>query len=348
MTRLLLLACLMWALAARVSLAATSLWGYSGLVTMPDAEVAPHREFELGARWILLPRAPVALAGFARFGVLEGLETSLLYGVPGYPYLTGSIKYQLMRPTSANPAAVAVGATLLGVPADGLVAGTEYFLAVSRALSLAQGGRILDLGTLHLGFEGDAALNARLMIGFSLPIGPMSQVLVEGRGPQAGVAPFAHLGFEVAPLPWLRLDAASLGDPAESAWNRGLYAGASAHGLLPDLMPTRGRAIPAPVPTAPGAPVPNSSVTPPPLPSATLVGRVLGPDGEPEPGFQVLLVNANARANTTLSGYFFFSALAPGHYVLRVSLPSGQVVAEQGVEVLGSGLVPVTLHVGKE
>lgn len=349
MTRILLLACLVWALGARVGMAATSLWGYSGLATMPDAEVAPHRELELGARWILLPQVPVALLGFARYGVLESLETSLVYGVPGYPYLTGSLKYQLMRPTSANPTAVALGATLLGVPAKGTVAGTEYFLAVSRALSLAQGGRTLNLGTLHLGFEGDAALNARLMVGLSLPLGALSQVLVEGRGPQSGALPFAHVGFEVAPLPWLRLDAASLGDPTETTWNRGFFAGASAHGIVPDFVRPLNRATGPSVPhaSAPVAPAPNSSVSPPPLPTATLVGRVLGPHDAPEPNYQVLLVNANERATTTLSGYFFFSALAPGRYTLRVSAPSGQVEAEQGVEVLGSGLVPVTVHVGR-
>lgn len=328
-------------LLASPATAAPGLWGYQSLVTMPDARVAPERELEVGLHAISLRNRPMAAAGFARYGLLSGLEASLIYGVPGHPYVSGGLKYQLLRPTAANPTAVAVGATLLGVPASGPIAGTSYFLSLSRDL-----GR---WGSVHAGFEGDLSLNTRLMIGLELPLAGLGRLVVEGWGPQTGSAPYANLGAELAPLPWLRLAAGSLGEPGADWWARSYYAGGSLHAVLPEYSRwfQAPRPTPAPVPTAMPAPPkpgasPAPSVQPPALPAGTIIGRVVGSDGAPKAGLTVLLMGSSKRTTTNNSGFFYFPALPPGSYQVQVLDREGNPLASATTQL---GTEPVTVTV---
>ncbi|HEY9855773.1 MAG TPA: carboxypeptidase regulatory-like domain-containing protein [Stenomitos sp.] len=339
--RRLVVALAMLPLLARPASAGPTLWGYQGLVTMPDARVAQERELEVGLQAIALRNRPMAMAGFARYGLLSGLEASLLYGVPGYPYVTGGLKYQLLRPTTTNPTAVAFGATLLGVPAAGPVAGTSYFLSLSRDL-----GR---WGSLHAGFEGDLSLNTRLMVGMELPLGGLGRLMLEGWGPQTGSAPYANVGAELSPLPWVRLEAGSLGEPGADWLTRSYFGGGSLHGVLPEYSQwfTRPKATPAPGPGPSPAPSrsgasPGQGVQPPALPAGTIIGRVVGADGTPRAGLTILLVGTSKRTTSNSSGYFYFPALPPGSYQLQVLDRSGTPLTTATAS-LGTEPVIVTL-----
>lgn len=343
--RRLLVATSLLALLAPPAEAGSSLWGYQGLVTMPDARVAQEREVELGATVLSMVNRPLATAGFARYGLLSGLEASLVYGVPGHPYVSGALKYQLSRPSPSNPTAVAMGVMLLGVPESGPISGTGYFLALSRDL-----GR---WGSVHLGFEGDLAMNTRLMVGMELPLGGLGRLMAEVQGPQTGSTAYGSLGAELSPLSWLRLRAGTLGEPGSDWWIRSYYAGGSLHAVLPDYSRwfATQRPTPSPVPSATSAPPkpgpspsPGSTVKPPVLPAATLIGRVVGSDGAPRAGFSVVLVGTSKRATTNPSGYFFFPGLPPGSYQVQVLDRAGSQVGNTTAQ-LTTEPVTVTLQV---
>ncbi len=339
--RSLLLALGVVALVALPAQASPTLWGYDGLVTMPDGRIARDRELEIGANALQLSKRPFAVTGFVRYGFFDSLETSLAYGVPGHPYVTGALKYQLLRPTPSDPTAVAIGASLLGVPTAGSIAGSNYFLAVTRDL-----GR---WGSVHVGFEGDLALNSRLMVGLELPLGSLGRLMAEGRGPQTGSAPFANVGAELTPFPWLRLGAGSVGEPGD--WlARGYYAGGSLRTVLPEYgrwftaRPSSPKPSPAPsgTPAPRPSPAPTGTVQPPALPAATLIGRVVGSDGTPRSGYTALLVGSTKRAITNASGYFYFLGLTPGSYQVQVLDRSGNQVAVAGAQL---STEPVTVQV---
>ncbi|MBO9541966.1 carboxypeptidase regulatory-like domain-containing protein [bacterium] len=340
---------------------AATVWGASGLSAMPDARTLKAREFELGARAVLPADRPGVSLGFLRIGFMEGLEGSLLYAVPDYAYLSGGLKYQLMRPSAANPTAIAVGLSLIGVDAAGPLSGLHYTMVLSRDLSGRIGTQPFNWGTLHLGFDGDVSLNTRLMAGLEVPFGPLGRVMVEGHGPQATSGAYTGLGVELTPLSWLRLSAGSLSVPGLSVVDRGFHYGASVQGMIPEFgqapskmpaTPAAGRPQPAPSPrpsSAPGTiPVLTGPVTPPALPAATLLGRVLGADGTPRAGYAVSLAEPPRRATTTATGYFYLPALTPGTYPLEVYSPSGEKVALATASVQEGGPVSLTIQVGAQ
>lgn len=329
-----------FALLTEPVLAAPGVWGYQGLVTMPDGRIAQDRELEVGAHAITLANRPMAVAAFLRYGLFDAMEASLVYGVPGHPYLTGGLKYQLMRPTPQNPTSVALGTGLIGVPAGGPIAGTNYFLAVTREF-----GR---WGSVHVGFEGDLALNSRVMVGMELPLLGIGRLMAEARGPQTGSGPHGSLGAELSPLPWVRVLGGTLGEPGD--WlARSYYLGGSLHGVLPEYgrwfaaqgpSPTPApRATPAPPRPSPG---PTSTVQPPTLPAATVIGRVVGTDGVPKGGFTAVLVGSSKRAVTNNSGFFYFPGLLPGSYQLQILDRGGNPVATSTVQL---GTEPVTVQI---
>lgn len=337
MKRLLLMGLLLSAGQAQAS----TVWGSSGLVTMPDAQVLRGRELELGAHYLTLPAKDPAIAGFLRYGILEGLEASVLYGVPNHPWVTGGLKYQLLAPSPDNPMAVAIGMALPGVPSDGAIAGTHYFMALSRNLSPAW-------GTLHLGFMGDLALNSRLMVGWEVPLGRWGAIKAEGFGPQPGTTPNANVGVSLTPFDWLSFSAASLGDSSHDVLLRGMALGASARMRMPDFFRFWPKASPPLVRPTP-APMPSSSpsvpgrLAPPALPAATLIGRILGEDGAPRSDLQVRLVGKEREARSTASGYFFFPGLLPGHYGVQVLEADGRLAVEAETDIREGGPSNLTI-----
>ncbi|HEY9899424.1 MAG TPA: carboxypeptidase-like regulatory domain-containing protein [Pantanalinema sp.] len=345
-------------LLSAVPASAATLWGTGGLSAMPDARTLRAREFELGARSVLPGDRPGASLGFLRFGLVDGLEGTLVYAVPDYATLSGALKYQVMRPSAADPTALAVGLSLLGIDAAGPLSGLHYHMVLSRDLAGRIGARPFHWGTLHLGFDGDVALNTRLMAGLEVPFGPLGRLTVEGHGPQAASGAYTGVGIELTPLSWLRLGAGSLGVPGLSPLDRGLYYGASVQGMLPELgrAPAQAPAAAAP-PAARPQPSPGASpasapsvlagvLAPPALPAATLVGRVLGPDGAPRSGHAVSLASPPRRATTTATGYFYLPALAPGTYPLEVFAPGGEKVAGATASIEERGPVSLTIQLG--
>lgn len=318
---------------------AATVWGTSGLVTLPDAQVLPLHELELGGHYLTLPAKDPAIAGFLRYGILPGLEAGVLYGVPNHPWVTGSMKYQLLAPSPSNPMAVAVGASLLGVSTDGAIAGTHYFMSVSRSLSPVW-------GTVHLGFMGDLALNSRLMLGWEIPLGRWGAVKAEAFGPQQGAVPNANVGVSLTPFDWLSLAAASLGSPPNDWPVRGLALGASARMRVPDFF--RGGAAPVPARPSPSpAPAVSGKLAPPPLPAATLIGRILGEDGAPRTGLAVRLAGKERETRSTANGYFFFPGLPPGRYAVQVLDADGKLASEVETEIKEGGPSNLTMSLAE-
>lgn len=336
---------------------AATVWGTGGLSAMPDARTLRAREFELGARSVLPGDRPAASLAFLRYGLLDSLEAGLLYAVPDYAYLSGSLKYQVMRPSALNPTALALGLSLIGVDAAGPLSGLHYSMVLSRDLTGQLASRPFNWGTVHLGFDGDLAFNTRLMAGLEVPFGPLGKVMVEGHGPQATSGAYSAVGIDLTPLSWLHLSAGSLGVPGLSVVTRGLYYGASVQGMLPAFggapapaatsAPSALKPQPSPSPRPANAPpVLVGPVTPPGLPAATLVGRVLGPDGAPRPGYAVSLSSPLRRATTTSTGYFYLPALGPGTYPLEVFEPAGGRVGGATASVKEGGPVALTIQLG--
>ena len=114
--------------------ATLSIWGYSGLVQMPTAAVHGFRDFSVGAQ-VMSKMPGFTAVPFVTAGVFDGLEATVLYGVPlaGFSGLTGSAKYQLIRPTKERPTAVAVGMNLIGVGGpDRFAEGNDLYIVQSK------------------------------------------------------------------------------------------------------------------------------------------------------------------------------------------------------------------------
>jgi hypothetical protein len=333
---------------------ATSLWGYSSLVTGPDARVVPADMLDVGASAIALPGLAPALTGYATYGWGGRTELSAAYGLPGVAWPTASVAYQVVAPSRAQPLAIAVGLDLLGVGTNGAIPGAGYHVAFSQDLSSVFGRT--GLGTLHLGFMGDFSLNSRIVAGYELPIGSLARVMAEGWGPNGPSSGFAHLGAEWSPVSWWRVMATTLGGTDANWLNRGYTLGTGFRVHMPKLQ----RATPEPAPTShpspipsisappvlPPAPVPTRSglVSPPPLPAATLIARVVTADGRPMGGVRVAIAGIPRTETTTRNGYCFFSGLQPGHYGLVVKGSDGQELASQEAVVPDTAPATVTVR----
>jgi hypothetical protein len=330
---------------------------------MPTAAVHGFRDFSVGAQ-VMSKMPGFTAVPFVTAGVFDGLEATVLYGVPlaGFSGLTGSAKYQLIRPTKERPTAVAVGMNLIGVGGpDRFVEGNDLYMVVSQDLNTTINGATFTLLTAHFGFEGNLA-GARLMAGAELPIGNSASLFGDYMGPLGGAAGYFNLGAAYRPLPEWQVRAYTMGNPSGNLTDRDYCIGLSYWGNIlgkPQGGGDRIGAVPSPTPRptpAPSAkpspkpvatptpkpspspfrfnflpvptPVPSPTPTPEPTvaPDATgaLRGTLLDDKGRPLPGWGVGVPGANHWATTDVKGRYVLE-LPLGPYELTVRDPQNKV-----------------------
>lgn len=350
--------------------ATTSMWGYSGLVLMPTADVYGFRDFSLGLG--VLTKGPAfSLTPYATAGVFDGLEATVLYGVPvsGFSGLTGSIKYQLIRPTRDRPTSVAVGLSMLGVNAgdgDRYIDGNNVYLVLSQDFNTNIGGATYTLFRGHFGFEGNLSLGSRLMAGLEVPIYDKASLVAEFMGPMGTRSGFFDFGASYRPTPEWQFRLYTMGVPNAAFTDRDYAAGVSYSGNflgpLGEVAKTPGpqrtstprpvptplpsieyRATPAPLPSLPVStplpvatpmPLPTPSAAPTPVPGAQdLRGTVLDDRGRPLPGWGVGVPDENLWTTTDAGGHYGLQ-LPLGPYKIAVRDPDGKIRLTKAIRLV--------------
>ncbi|HEY9724123.1 MAG TPA: carboxypeptidase regulatory-like domain-containing protein [Oscillatoriaceae cyanobacterium] len=351
--------------------ATTSMWGYSGLVLMPTADVYGFRDYSVGLG-VLTKGQAFSLTPYATAGVFDGLEATVLYGVPvsGFSGLTGSFKYQLIRPTRERPTSVAVGLSMIGVSGtdqDRYVDGNNLYLVLSQDFNANIGGATYTLFRGHFGFEGNLSLGSRAMAGLEIPIYDKASLVGEFMGPMGSRSWFADFGASYRPTPEWQFRIYTMGNPNGSFTDRDYAAGVSYSGNFlgpirevaekPGPQPTSHprpepsplpslelRATPAPLPSIPvatPAPLPSAPIatptpvgTPTPAPgTAELRGTVLDDRGRPLPGWSVGVPEANVWTTSDAGGHYTLH-LPLGPYHLTVKDPDGTVRLTKAIRLV--------------
>lgn len=250
--------------------ATTSVWGYSGLVIVPTAQVHGFRDFSVGAT-LLTKGGDVRLAPYATAGIFEGLEFGILYGVPiaNFSGLTGHAKYQLVRPTKERPTAVAVGLSLLGVnDSDRWVEGNNVYLVLSQDFNANFNGATYTLFSGHFGFSGNLKLGARMMGGLEVPLADKGSVVADFLGPEGSAGGFFNLGVTYRVTKEIQARAFTMGVPGADWTTRDYALGVSYSG---NLVGNSSGVVehPGPQPTPSALPTPRPTVRPTPRPIAT-------------------------------------------------------------------------------
>lgn len=339
---------------------------------MPTGEVLHPGQYELGGRVADVDGdllAPLTLSA----GILQGLEATIAYpgrlgaGLP----ITGSVIYQLVGASPADPTRVAVGLTNIGlsplaVPGAGtpsFVSPNNFFLVVSRDLNVPIAGQLRTIASGHLGFTGSAGawpfvdLDSRFMAGLELPISDALSVYGEYFGPSSLSGQYFDVGLRFEPLADLELDLESLGEPGLAGSDRAYVLGVSYRGEVPLGGPSKvssavARVALAPVPATPPSVVSAPpdlvapDLSPPTAPVTTLYGTITGPQGHPLVGARVGLLELDRWSRATPIGGYFVEAVPKGNYTLAVRDRQGAVVATRSVEVPGDGPLREDLAVG--
>ncbi|MBU6428432.1 MAG: hypothetical protein KGR26_05455 [Cyanobacteria bacterium REEB65] len=339
---------------------AAPLWGYSGLGLVPTGEVLPVGNFSVSGHLAFSDGAilyPLALSA----GLLKGLEATVVYpGVWGLgPAVTGSVIYQLLGATRANPTRVAIGLTNIGlgaVPlpggADSFVSPNNLFMVVTRDFNWPVDGQWRTLLSGHLGFTGATfgvpvgMADSKLMLGIEVPLTDAFDVYGEYLGPSARSGQAFDVGVRARIVSGLSIDAASLGQPGQVPLDRAYVVGMSYQANLPRAFKT---AALSSLPAEPGKPEPPLAasdsddvpilpdVAPPPAPVATLFGHILQRDGSPAPQAEVALLELGHWSHTTELGSYFLDGVPRGTYTLGIRNESGSLIATKSVAVPGDG-----------
>jgi len=246
-----------------------SLWGYSGLLNIPTAEVLGSQSFYTGLRYFPLNSG---LSGVANVSILENLETGLVFGVPpanGFSALAASLKYRIMNQAQGQPLSLAVGATLLGLDerASSYVPGNHAFIALSRGFDWDQ-TRLLNL---HGGFMGGLQ-GARVFAGLDVPILDLVRLQTEYLGVINGFQAL-NFGVSIHPHPQFSIELGLMQQPSENFWDRDFTLGVAWRGnwgewLNPQVSPTPDKPVPSPSPAS------QPSVQPQPQTRPTGQGKV--------------------------------------------------------------------------
>lgn len=245
-----------WSREAPVS---QSLWGYSGLLNIPTAEVLPARSFDAGLRYFPLNSG---LSGVANISPLDNLEAGLVFGVPpanGFSALAASLKYRIVDQARDQPLSLAVGATLLGLNEDpgSYVPGNNAFITVSRGFDWDN----IRLVNLHGGFMGGLQ-GARLFAGLDVPILDLARFKTEYLGMVGGSFQAFNFGLSITPHPSFSIDLGLMQRPNQTFWDRDFILGLSWQGdfgqwlgVAPDKVPDKTQPSPSPQPSPTAAPV---------------------------------------------------------------------------------------------
>ncbi|MBF2052903.1 MAG: carboxypeptidase regulatory-like domain-containing protein [Candidatus Sericytochromatia bacterium] len=230
-----------WGLESPVS---QSLWGYSGLLNVPTADVLPAQSVYTGLRYFPLNSG---LSGVANISPLDNLEAGLVFGVPpanGFSALAASLKYRMMDQARDQPLSLAVGATLLGLNEDpgSYVPGNNAFISVSRGFDWDN----IRLVNLHGGFMGGLQ-GARLFAGLDVPILDLARFKTEYLGMVGGSFQAFNFGLSITPHPSFSIDLGLMQRPNQTFWDRDFVLGIAWHGDFGHLL----AASPEPVPDKP-------------------------------------------------------------------------------------------------
>ncbi|MGV3526256.1 MAG: carboxypeptidase regulatory-like domain-containing protein [Candidatus Sericytochromatia bacterium] len=250
------------------------LWGSSGLLNVPTADVLESGGFYGGLRYFPLN---TGLSGAATVSVLEDLEAGLVFGAPpanGFSALAASVKYRFMNQAKGQPVSLAVGGSLLGAPDTfSYVPGTQLFLTASRAFDW-ENQRLFNL---HAGFMGGLG-GARAVAGVDVPILDLARVEMEYMGAINTLGHAFNLGVVVTPHPNLVVELALMQRPT-SFWDRDVILGVSYVGNWGNWFGLQPAVGPSPQasaqPSAQPSPQASASLRPPSLEKGSLKLRVI-------------------------------------------------------------------------
>lgn len=232
-----------------------ALWGYSGLLNVPTAEIMADGSYVASLRYFPLNSG---LSGSATVSLFENLEAGLVFGAPpanGFASMAGSLKYRLIDQAKGLPVSLALGATLLGAdPAGSYLPGNNVFLTLSHALFLPYEKKTYHVANFHAGFMG-ALTGARLVGGLDIPVLDYGRIKMEYLGSLNDLSSQAfNLGLSFTPLPYFHVDVALMQMPGRTFWDRDFILGVGYSGNFGFKAP---EASPSPVPTAVPTPVPT-------------------------------------------------------------------------------------------
>lgn len=191
------------------------LWGSTGLLTVPTADILPSHDF-YGALSYFPLNSGLSLSG--TISILDDLEAGLVFGVPpaaGFSALAASLKYRIMNQAKGQPVSLALGASLLGLgDTPSYVPGSNVYLMISRGFDWEQ-TRIVNL---HGGFMGGLG-GARGVAGLDVPILDFARVELEYLGNLNNLSHTVNLGVVITPTPNLDIQAGLMQRPG-SFWDR--------------------------------------------------------------------------------------------------------------------------------
>jgi len=243
-----------------------ALWGYSGLLNVPTAEVMPNGSYSGNLRYFPLNSG---LSGSAMISLFDNLELGLVFGAPpasGFASMAGSLKYRLISQDQGAPVSLALGASLLGLDSgNSYVPGNSLFLTLSRSFYLPLEKGSLHIANLHGGFMGDLK-GARLVGGLEVPVMDYGRFKLEYMGSLNDLSSQAfNFGLSFTPWPFLNLDIGLMQMPGRTFWDRDFVIGigySGNFGLTPHTAPSP-VSSPSPSPQVSSTPTPQSSATPP-------------------------------------------------------------------------------------
>jgi len=308
-----------------------SMWGYSGVINVPNAKVMSFGDFSLGTNYFIRYGT---LSGSGHFGAFPGLEIGAVAGLPpiqDFNGLVGNIKYQIIGPSEQNPLSVAIGGIMLGAPDkyNNFVMANNLYLVLSHDFKWQfADGATKDILSGHIGFSGNTS-GARIMAALEVPVVNIVNISAEYLGRTQNQADYTNFGVKVTPLPFLTLSVYALGIPDKTFFDREYAIGLTYSGALPfDQAKTTKKNIAKP--TASPTPV----VSPPPLITAVpstepvdfgiIKGQILDKTNKGIESAEVKLVNKDTNdsieVKTTIStGDFQFDNIAEGEYKLLVT-----------------------------
>lgn len=239
-----------------------ALFGYSGLLNVPTADVLGPHDYYGGVRYFPLNSG---LSGVTTVSFLDDFEAGLVFGVPpanGFSALAASLKYRVIDQNDGSPLSMAVGATLLGLE-DSLsyVPGSNAYISLSRGFDWS-GSRLFNV---HGGFMGGLQ-GARIFAGVDVPILDVARIESEYLGVINGFQAL-NFGLVIYPHPDVSIELASMQRPGvpQNFWDRDFVLGVAYRGDWNQWLPTSNPSTqPGPsASTQPSAqPTPQASLRP--------------------------------------------------------------------------------------
>lgn len=299
-----------------------SLWGYTGILTVPTAQMSGDQTFHLGARYFPLN---TGFGGGGYLNLFDDLEIGFAIGFPPLQRTSfgGNLKYRIFDQDKNQPVSVAAGATLIGLSTannNSYVAGNNLFLMMSRDFYWPFiTDRAFHFLSLHGGFLGDFT-HLRVAGGIEVPILEYAKIKAEYLGPTANI-PNQHtinFGANITPFPFLDITFGIMQVNSSNFLTRDFIAQIGYRGKFP--FDIRFNPQPNPNPRATPGPVPTSNV---PGQPGQLSGRVFDqvtnkPLSDQEITLSTKSFDLVLNARTDSQGNFSFLDVPAGEYEVLV------------------------------